>query len=167
MSTQQPESLRLAEILEGDYCPDWFYEQGVDEVAAEMRRLHAENEALQQVYDAARLEIDHLRGATKMMDPAGEYPPLPRPFIFAHESGGVEWPDTFDATQMRTYADATCAMRAQAAHAAAAWPDPADEDDHKRIRILRRGLNKSVVLAALLRHVTDAARAQAKEGGAA
>ena len=36
-----PEALRLAEILEGDYCPDWFYEQGVDEVAAELRRQHA------------------------------------------------------------------------------------------------------------------------------
>lgn len=80
------------------------------------------NAALQQVYDATQLEVDRLRGATKMMDPAGEYPPLPRPFIFAHESGGVEWPDTFDATQMRTYADATCAMRAQAAHAAVAGP---------------------------------------------
>ncbi len=43
--------------------------------------------------------------------PAGEYPPLPRPFIFAHESGGVEWPDTFDATQMRAYADTTHALR--------------------------------------------------------
>ena len=61
----QPEALRLAEILEGDYCPDWFYEQGVDEAAAELRRLHAENAALQQGYDVARLEIDHLRGATK------------------------------------------------------------------------------------------------------
>ena len=59
----QPEALRLAKILEGDYCPDWFYEQGVDEVAAELRRLHAENAAPQQGYDAARLEIDHLRGA--------------------------------------------------------------------------------------------------------
>ena len=39
--TKQPEALRLAEILEGDYCPDWFYEQGVDEVAAELRRQHA------------------------------------------------------------------------------------------------------------------------------
>ena len=90
------------------------------ELKDEISRLHAENVALQQGYDAARLEIDHLRGATKMMDPAGEYPPLPRPFIFAHESGGVEWPDTFDATQMRAYADATCAMREQAAHAAVA-----------------------------------------------
>jgi hypothetical protein len=37
----QPEALRLAEILEGDYCPDWFYEQGVDEVSAELRAQHA------------------------------------------------------------------------------------------------------------------------------
>ena len=42
----QPEALRLAEILEGDYCPDWFYEQGVDEAAAELRRLHALNAEL-------------------------------------------------------------------------------------------------------------------------
>lgn len=38
---KQPEALRLAEILEDDYCPDWFYEQGVDEVAEELRRQHA------------------------------------------------------------------------------------------------------------------------------
>ena len=42
--------------------------------------------------------------------------------------------------------------------------EPADEDGHKRIRILRRGLNKSTVLAELLRHGTYAARSQAKEG---
>lgn len=41
MTETTPEALRLAEILEGDYCPDWFYEQGVDEVAAELRRQHA------------------------------------------------------------------------------------------------------------------------------
>ena len=39
-AAELPEAIRLAEILEGDYCPDWFYEQGVDEVAAELRRLH-------------------------------------------------------------------------------------------------------------------------------
>ena len=54
MTNQQgaPEALRLAEILEGDYCPDWFYEQGVDEVAAELRRLHAENERLAALVEA-------------------------------------------------------------------------------------------------------------------
>ena len=45
----QPEALRLAEILEGDYCPDWFYEQGVDEVAAELRRQHARIAELEAV----------------------------------------------------------------------------------------------------------------------
>lgn len=40
-AAELPEAIRLAEILEGDYCPDWFYEQGVDEVAAELRRQHA------------------------------------------------------------------------------------------------------------------------------
>ena len=41
MSTQ-PEALRLADEIEGDYDPDWLYEIGVDEIAAELRRLHAE-----------------------------------------------------------------------------------------------------------------------------
>lgn len=44
--------------------------------------------AAQQGYDAARLEIDHLRGATKMMEPAGEYPPLPEP-KFARVVDGI------------------------------------------------------------------------------
>lgn len=35
------------------------------ELKDEISRLHAENAAMQQGYDAARLEIDHLRGATK------------------------------------------------------------------------------------------------------
>ena len=38
----QPEALRLADEIEGDYDPDWLYEIGVDEIAAELRRLHAE-----------------------------------------------------------------------------------------------------------------------------
>ncbi len=58
----QPESLRLAHVSDPPIPPDWS-----DMVAAvrELLRLHAENEALQQVYDATQLEIDHLRGATK------------------------------------------------------------------------------------------------------
>ena len=38
--------------------------------AVDFNRLYAENAALQQGYDAARLEIDHFRGATKMVEPA-------------------------------------------------------------------------------------------------
>ena len=40
------------------------------ELKDEIYRLHAENALLKAGYDAARLEIDHLRGATKMMEPA-------------------------------------------------------------------------------------------------
>lgn len=58
----QPESLRLAHVSDPPIPPDWS-----DMVAAvrELLQLHAENEALQQVYDARQLEIDHLRGVTK------------------------------------------------------------------------------------------------------
>ena len=57
MTTQQTDALRLAEILEGDYCPDWFYETGVDEVSAELRAQHARitelESQLAQRFDAA------------------------------------------------------------------------------------------------------------------
>ena len=63
MNTQQPEALRLADRIKSS---GQFTNLGeLDAAAAELRRLHAENAALQQGYDAARLEIDHLRGATK------------------------------------------------------------------------------------------------------
>ena len=68
----QPEALRLAEILEGDYCPDWFYEQGVDEVSAELRRLHAYCQELesQVIRDCMThvqnpAEIEHVAGCTR------------------------------------------------------------------------------------------------------
>ena len=63
MNAQNPDALRLADALA--YCDSSVASQA----ARELRRLHAENETLQQDYDAARLEIDHLRGATKMMEP--------------------------------------------------------------------------------------------------
>lgn len=177
MSTQQPESLRLANV-----CSNLTrYSMEAHLIAAELRRLHAENETLQAGYDAARLEIDHLRGVTKMVAPAqpvawlvylpsidtqnvydsqddpghvddvtnhadaevtplyemaapkaevapaGEYPPLPEhaALIMRGKPLHRNWirhVDTpvFTADQMRTYADATCAMRAQAAPAAVA-----------------------------------------------
>lgn len=63
----QPESLRLAHVSDPPIPPDWS-----DMVAAvrELLQLHAENEALQQVYDARQLEIDHLRGVTKSFQSA-------------------------------------------------------------------------------------------------
>lgn len=59
----QPEALRLADEIEGDYDPDWLYEIGADEIAAELRlrRLAAENDALglhlsERMKDLARVE---------------------------------------------------------------------------------------------------------------
>ena len=61
--TTQPEALRLADEIEGDYEPDLLYEIGADEIAAELRlrRLAAENDALglhlsERMKDLARIE---------------------------------------------------------------------------------------------------------------
>lgn len=48
---QVPEALRLAEALER---PGYGWHTTPAQCAAELRRLHAENTALQQGYDAAR-----------------------------------------------------------------------------------------------------------------
>lgn len=74
MNTQQPDqpdALRLAALYDADAWPgDLSLNAWAAASAAELRRLHAENTTLQAGYDAARLEIDHLRGATKMVAPA-------------------------------------------------------------------------------------------------
>ena len=66
MTTQQTDALRLAEILEGDYCPDWFYETGVDEVSAELRAQHARiaelESQLAQRFDAADMATASAQG---------------------------------------------------------------------------------------------------------
>lgn len=58
--TKQPEALRLATILEIDLC-----EYPVDDAAAELRRLHAENlqlrEALEQQTSGHDKTLDELR----------------------------------------------------------------------------------------------------------
>ena len=59
MKSKQPEALRLADELERD---KWHGPAVVMQAAAdELRRLHAENTALQSGYDAARLEIASLQ----------------------------------------------------------------------------------------------------------
>lgn len=61
--------IRLLEQDANEACQELAAARGTrsDMVAAvrELLQLHAENEALQQVYDAMQLEIDHLRGVTK------------------------------------------------------------------------------------------------------
>ena len=63
---QQPEALRLAEMLEGDYCPDWLYECGVDEVSAELRAQQARitelESQLAQRFDAADVATASAQG---------------------------------------------------------------------------------------------------------
>ena len=67
--TKHPEALRLVEQYDyGD--PVAHSNTWKAAVCNELRRLHAENTTLQQGYDAARLEINHLRGVTKMVAPA-------------------------------------------------------------------------------------------------
>ena len=70
---------------------------------------------LRMGYAAARLEIESLRARSAA--PAGECPPLPLPKVFqgdALSSNARAGSDYYNADQMRAYADATCAMRAQA-----------------------------------------------------
>ena len=59
--TKHPESLRLADWLDDQYDQDHHKA----DAAAELRRLHAIETALQQGYDAARLEIESLRDEVK------------------------------------------------------------------------------------------------------
>ena len=65
MSTaQKPEALRLADKFEVDgFLSDHKFAQNqwCSQAAVELRRLHAENEALRTGYDAARLEIESLQ----------------------------------------------------------------------------------------------------------
>lgn len=78
--------------------------------------------ALNKADDELRVALDGIEAEPAH---ASEYPPLPKPAL---PRGG--FPDLFDADQMRTYADATCAMRAQAAHAAMAGPTNEEIDAH-------------------------------------
>lgn len=75
MTTQQPEALRLAVSSsamadEGEmiHLLSWYEIRNLLRAdAAELRRLHTENTALQQGYAAARLEIESLQSRIKTM----------------------------------------------------------------------------------------------------
>ena len=112
----QSEALRLAHVFDHQTPPDW---RDMVAAASELRRLYAENATLQQGYDAARLEIDHLRGATTMVElaqPVGAYPSLPAKqalYVFRGKDGGREEVHGYDELQMWGFVDADRAMRAQ------------------------------------------------------
>lgn len=126
-STKHPEALRLVEQYDyGD--PVAHSNTWKTAVCNELRRLHAENATLKAGYDATQLEIDHLRGATTMVElaqPVGAYPSLPAKqalYVFRGKDGGREEVHGYDELQMWGFVDADRAMRAKAAPAAAAGP---------------------------------------------
>jgi hypothetical protein len=43
MTDKQPEALRLADVIDSDFDPDWMAEESYDQIAAELRRLYANN----------------------------------------------------------------------------------------------------------------------------
>lgn len=51
--TKKPETLRLAMVLDGISTRSRYADLMLDQASAELRRLHAENAALQQGYDSA------------------------------------------------------------------------------------------------------------------
>ena len=127
----QPESLRLAHVSDPPIPPDWS-----DMVAAvrDLLRLHAENEALQQVYDATQKEIEQLEIEALRMrsaEPVGEYPAITTEFINKHahpsqaaklcredwsgkDESSVETVQPEVIKLLHAYVDADRAMRAQA-----------------------------------------------------
>lgn len=110
MTDKQPDALRLADELEDsleshDGSSLTARCQGIaDDAAAELRRLHAENETLRAGYAAARLEIESLNAqlhAAKQINaaqPGVAYEALPDPWreklaeLAGHlEKCGVAW----------------------------------------------------------------------------
>lgn len=141
----QPESLRLAHVADHPIPPDW-----IDMVAAvrELLRLHAENEALQQVYDARQLEIEQLEIEALRMrsaEPVGEYPAVTTEFInkHAHPSQAAklcreDWSGKDESSVetvhpeviklLHAYVDADRAMRASRGQAPAPAVQQGDAD---------------------------------------
>ncbi|BBL75602.1 hypothetical protein [Methylomagnum ishizawai] len=52
---EKPEALRLVEWIDSDFDPDEMLESGYDRIAAELRRLHGENERLEKERDRLRV----------------------------------------------------------------------------------------------------------------
>jgi hypothetical protein len=68
--TDKPVKERLAEILAGDYCPHWFYEENMDEIVAELRRQYEEIEAKDALLRQALEALEDLNGYRPDIDKA-------------------------------------------------------------------------------------------------
>ena len=164
----QPDSVRIitsSDILLHDAETALMYEElraAIDgghesmthaDALAEIAAIRAENAALQQSYDAARMEIDHLRDATKMMEPVGEYPAITAEFINKHvhpsqaaklcragwsgkDESSVETVHPEVIKLLHAYVDADRAMRAKATSATDSYVQPVPD---KCDRITWRG----------------------------
>ena len=139
---QQPEALRLANALE--YCDASVARQAINE----LRRLHAELEALRAGYAAARLDIETLKAQLAAQQPGVAYAALPEPITYQiavlkaceHGDALVGWRvepsrQSFDASMrpkrklytegdMHDFADRTHALRASHGQAPAAVAGP-------------------------------------------
>jgi hypothetical protein len=64
MTNEQPEALRLADLIQSDFDPDWMIELGYDQIAAELRRLHELHvlyqDKVQRLEDAVKLERNRI-----------------------------------------------------------------------------------------------------------
>ena len=168
---QQPEALRLAEMLTADEWPGSVtlvsYAQ---ECVAELLRQHAENETVRAGYAAARLEIESLKAQLHAAQ-TGEYPALVCDYC------GALTPDPWHSSGMlhgkmskHIHSCDACAPHGQAP-AGAAQADSVQEDA-ARYRFLRDGEWRGTDLEPFIRlqlntlwdAKIDAARA-AQEGG--
>jgi len=108
---QVPEALRLAEEITELMCSNEAAARKIAAAAAELRRLHAEYEAIRATHVQNPAEIEHVaddvskNGAEVNTNVYAELPP--RYYL----AGGVE--KTWDQQQMCVFADATHALRAQ------------------------------------------------------
>ena len=109
---KQPEALRLAEMLTANEWPGHVtLVSYARECVAELRRLHAENEALRAAHVQNPAEIEHVAGDVSKNSTEKNvtvYAELPQS-VGEHRYGGGLYTDA----QMRAFADATRALRAQ------------------------------------------------------
>jgi hypothetical protein len=69
--SDQPTALRLADALQSDFDPDWMHEHGYDEIAIELRRLHALNAelvgALRQIANVNAMDHEYQQWAREAL----------------------------------------------------------------------------------------------------
>ena len=185
---KQPEALRLANALE--YCDASVARQAINE----LRRLHAELEALRAGYAAARLDIETLKAQLAAQQPGVAYAALPEPITYQiavlkaceHGDALVGWRvepsrQSFDASMrpkrklytegdMHDFADRTHALRAshvQASSQAGEYPAQPCEISSKELacRMKRLAAEMDTVGSAMLTQAKSTGDADLRSAG--